>query len=217
MQHLTKRQAAMKAAGVGMAAVIGGCSPASTPRRPPPGPLRSTLAPHDQALTFARVRTPSGMTTLLVTAEEAEAVEGVAIGAAFGRPDADPLAVLASVGRASIRNALNRMPRSRHARANLMGAGGHRTEHIAVGALPRGAAILTGTPAGVIYRPPSLADRLRGALAHAAGGFLSQPSLVDQVIEDFLRRAEASRAFMHPGDVVEHSSSHLGGIRIDVV
>ena len=57
-----------------------------------------TIAPVDQALTFARYRQEGAVRTLLVRSATAEAVTGVDLGQALGRGNADPAALFRELG-----------------------------------------------------------------------------------------------------------------------
>lgn len=84
------------------------------------------------------------------------------------------------------------------------------------GVLPCGSSVLTGTPDGIIFRPPTFAEKFGGFVAYAFGGFLSGRRPVDYVIERFLDRLEKGKFFLQPGDVVHHDSTHMGFMTISV-
>jgi 2-keto-4-pentenoate hydratase/2-oxohepta-3-ene-1,7-dioic acid hydratase in catechol pathway len=80
------------------------------------------------------------------------------------------------------------------------------------GRIPRGTAILTGTPAGVVFRAPGPAF-----MATHAAAWLATFSFLDEALEDYVKRQwveslEKSGAFLRPGDVVIGTGRGLGGI-----
>lgn len=86
---------------------------------------------------------------------------------------------------------------------------------LADGAIPKGAAILTGTPEGVIFRPPGFRDRMTGFFSWAASGF--DGSVVDAAIERYIASRQARGIFLQPGQEVSMRSPELGEITLPVV
>lgn len=77
--------------------------------------------------------------------------------------------------------------------------------------------LMSGTAEGVIFTPPTRGDIIEGATrwlfwAEWAKG----TGLVASVIETFIANELASDHFLQPGDVVEHRSSFLGNIVVEV-
>ena len=86
------------------------------------------------------------------------------------------------------------------------------------GVIRQGTVLLSGTPAGILFRPPTEREIGCGAVAYVClAGFLSVASPRDYVIERAIERGLESRRFLQPGDRVEHSSSRLGRIAIAVI
>lgn len=85
------------------------------------------------------------------------------------------------------------------------------------GALQPGQALLSGTPAGVLFRPPPPLEITCGIAAFCLGGFLQGVGPVDYVVERYIRRLNEADIYLQPGSVLEHASSRLGRIRIDLV
>jgi 2-keto-4-pentenoate hydratase/2-oxohepta-3-ene-1,7-dioic acid hydratase in catechol pathway len=78
--------------------------------------------------------------------------------------------------------------------------------------------LMSGTAEGVIFTQPSRADFIEGGLAYLfSARWLVGKGPVPTVIETFLANEVDSGHFLQPGDVVEHRSSHLGTIEVQVV
>lgn len=85
-------------------------------------------------------------------------------------------------------------------------------------AIPRGAALMSGTSEGVIFMPPTNCDILAGAWSAIINGQIgSREAIVSAVKERFIRSEMDSGHFLQVGDVIEHQSSSMGDIRIKVV
>jgi 2-keto-4-pentenoate hydratase/2-oxohepta-3-ene-1,7-dioic acid hydratase in catechol pathway len=86
------------------------------------------------------------------------------------------------------------------------------------GTWPRGAALMSGTPDGVIFRPPGR-WQIAGGIAHwtLTAGWLGERGAVAHVAERFIEARLAERGFLQPGDVVRHAASRLGRITVEVV
>jgi 2-keto-4-pentenoate hydratase/2-oxohepta-3-ene-1,7-dioic acid hydratase in catechol pathway len=80
------------------------------------------------------------------------------------------------------------------------------------GIFKKGVTLLTGTPEGVIFAPPSTAFIFKAALKGMLTlGFL-RGGLQHYVVEHFIADAIASRRFLQPGDTVVASAPGLGAI-----
>jgi 2-keto-4-pentenoate hydratase/2-oxohepta-3-ene-1,7-dioic acid hydratase in catechol pathway len=93
--------------------------------------------------------------------------------------------------------------------------GGRAVPLLADGTIPKGAAILTGTPDGVIFRPPGFNDRMTGFFSWAASGFSG--SVVDAAIERYIASRPARGTFLQPGQEVAMRAPHLGRITLAIV
>jgi 2-keto-4-pentenoate hydratase/2-oxohepta-3-ene-1,7-dioic acid hydratase in catechol pathway len=88
---------------------------------------------------------------------------------------------------------------------------------IADGILPAGAALMSGTPAGVVFRPPDTREIACGAIVWVClGGFLSTGSVREGVIARYTRRLLATDHYLAPGNRVHHASGRLGTIEVEV-
>lgn len=77
--------------------------------------------------------------------------------------------------------------------------------------------LMSGTAEGVIFTPPTRGDMIAGVTRWLfSAGWARGEGLVPSVIESFIASELASGHFLQPGDVVEHRSSHLGDIVIEV-
>lgn len=78
--------------------------------------------------------------------------------------------------------------------------------------------LMSGTAEGVVFTQPTRGDIIEGAVRWlVAGGWLRGEGLVPAVIESFIASELASGHFLQPGDLVEHRSSRLGTISVEVV
>ena len=85
------------------------------------------------------------------------------------------------------------------------------------GVIRKGTILLAGTPAGILFRPPTTMDIACGGAAYfCLAGFASSPSPRDYVIERNVERDFNSARFLRDGDLVEHRSSRLGRISITI-
>lgn len=82
--------------------------------------------------------------------------------------------------------------------------------------LPAGTCILTGTPGGVVLRPPTTWQKISSLLRWAAGGFFTHPGPLDFVVEEHITRLHGQRIFLKDQDEVHFASDHLGDIRLKV-
>ena len=77
--------------------------------------------------------------------------------------------------------------------------------------------LMSGTAEGVIFTPPTRGDIIEGGTRWLfSAGWARGEGFVPSVIESFIANELASGHFLQPGDVVEHRSSHLGDIVIEV-
>lgn len=77
--------------------------------------------------------------------------------------------------------------------------------------------LMSGTAEGVIFTPPTRGDIIEGGARWLfSAGWARGDGLVPSVIESFIASELASGHFLQPGDLVEHRSSHLGDIVIEV-
>lgn len=77
--------------------------------------------------------------------------------------------------------------------------------------------LMSGTAEGVIFTQPTRGDIIEGVLHWLfSAGWARGESLVAGVIETFIDNELSSGHFLQPGDVVEHRSSHLGDIVVEI-
>jgi 2-keto-4-pentenoate hydratase/2-oxohepta-3-ene-1,7-dioic acid hydratase in catechol pathway len=77
--------------------------------------------------------------------------------------------------------------------------------------------LMSGTAEGVIFTPPTRRDLIEGVVHYlAAGGPLSNNTLIESVKQTFISNELNSGHYLQPGDVVEYHSSYLGNINIRV-
>ena len=84
------------------------------------------------------------------------------------------------------------------------------------GIVRRDAAILSGTPAGVVFRSPGWTDIAQGLPSYLFDGFWSGSKISDWIVERFIDRQQRAGIYLQPGDVILHRSGHMGEIRIAV-
>jgi len=83
--------------------------------------------------------------------------------------------------------------------------------------LSEGQAVMSGTPEGVIFMPPSPLQFTRGLVRYATGGFVSEPNPYDSIINSFVEEETSADRFLAPGDTITYRSSSMGQIRITVM
>ena len=84
--------------------------------------------------------------------------------------------------------------------------------------LARGQVLMSGTPEGVIFMPPSTLQIARGAFRYVlSGAFLTGQSGYDGVVEAFIQEELGTSRFLQPNEVVTYSSLSMGTISIAVV
>ena len=77
--------------------------------------------------------------------------------------------------------------------------------------------LMSGTAEGVIFTQPTRADIIEGVVRWLfSAGWAQGVGLVPSVIETFIANELDSGHFLQPGDVMEHRSSHLGDIIVEV-
>ncbi len=77
--------------------------------------------------------------------------------------------------------------------------------------------LMSGTAEGVIFTQPTRGDFIEGGLDYLLSGkWLAGEGPVPTVLETFLQNELESGHFLKAGDLVEHRSSHLGTIEVQV-
>lgn len=77
--------------------------------------------------------------------------------------------------------------------------------------------LMSGTAEGVIFTQPTRGDLIHGGASYLlSGAWLGGEPPVPHIIETFLANETASGHFLQAGDTVEHYSSRLGTIRVEV-
>jgi 2-keto-4-pentenoate hydratase/2-oxohepta-3-ene-1,7-dioic acid hydratase in catechol pathway len=85
------------------------------------------------------------------------------------------------------------------------------------GALPNGQTLMSGTPAGVAFRPPDIREiACGGVMFLCLGGFLSHATLRSFVVERYAERLATARRFLAVGDMVRFESERLGVIDVTI-
>lgn len=83
--------------------------------------------------------------------------------------------------------------------------------------IAKGSALMSGTSEGVIFMPPSLCVKLAGVgSAMISGQATGIQPIVATVKEYFIKKEMASGRFLQVGDTINHGSSSMGDIRIEV-
>ena len=83
--------------------------------------------------------------------------------------------------------------------------------------IARDQVLMSGTPEGVIFVPPTMKQIVRGAMLYIVKGkFLTGQSPYGAVIKGFLDEERASLRFLQPGHLVTHNSSNMGVISVVV-
>lgn len=90
----------------------------------------------------------------------------------------------------------------------------HATEE--VGTIPQGSLIMTGTPAGVTFRPPDTRQIAMGVMEYGATLGTNADSVVDSAIGVYIREASDSKAYLQPGQQVVSRADRLGQTIIDI-
>lgn len=86
------------------------------------------------------------------------------------------------------------------------------------GKVARGAAVMSGTSAGVVFRPPHLRDFISGGAAYIFTGPMLRGEEAQRVMIDrFIEKERRAGRYLKPGDIVTHRSSSMGELRVRVV
>ncbi len=76
--------------------------------------------------------------------------------------------------------------------------------------------ILTGTPEGVIMRPPSLGYRIASGLPYVFSGAMFTMSVRDYVIQRYTRDLLEQKTFLQPGERITLEGSYLGRLTVAI-
>lgn len=86
------------------------------------------------------------------------------------------------------------------------------------GFIERGSAVMSGTSEGVLFMPPTREDKLGGAIDHILlGRFLREKSPFKSVVNRFVRNELTAGRYMQVGDEVEHLSSSMGALKVQLI
>jgi len=85
------------------------------------------------------------------------------------------------------------------------------------GILYRGQSILTGTPEGVVFRPPGTLFIICSVLKWLATGSFMNSNVADYVIESYIADRLAAKVYLQPGDRISMWGTYLGSMTIDIV
>lgn len=78
--------------------------------------------------------------------------------------------------------------------------------------------LMSGTPEGVIFMPPTWRQMTRGILRHLfSGGFLTGTYGYDSVVGSFIREEARSKRFLQPDEQITYASASMGKVIITVV
>lgn len=84
--------------------------------------------------------------------------------------------------------------------------------------ISEGQALMSGTPEGVIFMPPTARQIARGIIGYVTSGtFLSSVSGYQRVIESFIDEERDSKRFLQIGETIDYVSSSMGSIHVSVV
>jgi len=96
-------------------------------------------------------------------------------------------------------------------------------ENIAIipsGFIEKGMTVLTGTPEGVIFRPPSTTLKLGFAARYIITGILGpfyHQTIVDYIREKYIKKLIRKKVFLRPGDQIISSGTYLGDIKTSII
>jgi 2-keto-4-pentenoate hydratase/2-oxohepta-3-ene-1,7-dioic acid hydratase in catechol pathway len=76
---------------------------------------------------------------------------------------------------------------------------------------------LTGTPEGIMFRPPTIDFKISSALKFTFLGHFFNRKLTDYVIEQYSQKLLAEKAMLQPGDQLTLSANYLGKLSINIV
>lgn len=86
------------------------------------------------------------------------------------------------------------------------------------GTLNPGISILTGTPEGVIVRPPGLGFKIwSGVLYVLTGAFLTSDSVRDYTVERYVTRLLRNKRGLQPGDSIRMQATWMGQMDLKIV
>jgi len=80
----------------------------------------------------------------------------------------------------------------------------------------KGAAILTGTPEGVIFRPPSSGYKFRKIVKYIFTGKFIKMGAKQYVIEQYIEDKLNEKSYLQPGDLVNLNAPYLGNILVEI-
>jgi len=76
---------------------------------------------------------------------------------------------------------------------------------------------LTGTPEGIMFRPPNIGFKISSALKFILLGHFFNNTLTDYVIQQYNQKLLAEKAMLQPGDQLTLSANYLGKLSINIV
>lgn len=84
--------------------------------------------------------------------------------------------------------------------------------------IARDQVLMSGTPEGVIFMPPTWRQMTRGIMRYlSSGGFLTETSGYEAVVGSFIRDELNSRRFLQPDEQITHASASMGTVVVTVV
>jgi len=88
--------------------------------------------------------------------------------------------------------------------------------------LPKGGftpqmSILTGTPEGIIYRPPSKTDKILYGTKYVITGSFFSTNAIDYVLEQYTNKLLEKKNFLQAGDQLQLKAKYLGDIKLKIV
>jgi len=75
---------------------------------------------------------------------------------------------------------------------------------------------LTGTPEGIIFKPPPISFKIIAAAKYIYTGAISNMSLKDYVLEQYIQSLLEQHTFLQPGDQLIISANYLGKLTIKI-
>jgi len=96
-------------------------------------------------------------------------------------------------------------------------------ENIAIipsGFIEKGMTLLTGTPEGVIFRPPSTTTKLGYAARYIITGILGpfyHQTITDYIREKYIKKLIKKKVFLRPGDRIVSQGTYLGTIETNII
>ena len=82
--------------------------------------------------------------------------------------------------------------------------------------LKKEATILTGTPEGVIFRPPSGGYKFRKVVRYIFTGSFFKSGAKQYVIEQYINELVSQNKYLQPNDLVELNATYLGNIIVKI-